>query len=200
VKNPSPAIALLAATLLLGGCGSSTDSAASGGSSSSSAASSSASGSASAAASSSASTSTAGPALCRTADLKVSLGAGEGAAGSTYFPLVIKNVSSKPCHTGGFGGVSLVFKPQGSPIGAPADRTQQGSAKPIVLQPGQTASATIQLTDAQNFSTAKCKPAEAAGFRVYPPNETHSAFVAHKTLACTSAKVHLLTLRPYQAG
>jgi hypothetical protein len=113
---------------------------------------------------------------------------------------VIKNISTRPCRTGGFGGVSLVASANGQPIGAPADRTQQGSVRRIVLQPGQVAAATIQQTNAENFSTAKCMPKPAAGFRVYPPNETHSAFVAHKTTACGSAKVHLLALRPYQAG
>jgi hypothetical protein len=200
VKNPSSTVAVLgAAILLLGGCGSSSDSTSDSSSKSSSPASSSAS-SPSAASTSSAAASSSGPAPCRTSGLKVTLGPGEGAAGSTFFPLMIKNVSTKPCRTGGFGGVSLVAKPNGKPIGSPADRTQQGSVKPIVLQRGQVATATLQLTNAENFPTSKCNPMQAAGFRVYPPNETHSAFVAHTAPACSSTKVHLLTLRPYRAG
>jgi hypothetical protein len=200
VKNPSSAVAVLgAAILLLGGCGSSSDSTSDSSSNSSSTKSSSAS-SPSAASTSSAAASPTGPGPCRTSGLKVTLGPGEGAAGSTFLPLIIKNVSTKPCRTGGFGGVSLVANPNGNPIGAPADRTQQGSVRPIVLQPGQVATATIQLTNAENFPTSKCMPVQAGGFRVYPPNETHSAFVAHKTPACSSAKVHLLTIRPYRAG
>jgi hypothetical protein len=200
VKKPSSAAALLvAAVLLLGGCGDKSESASSSGSSKRSAATSSAAGSPSASMTSpSSSASATGVGPCRTTGLAVSLGPGEGAAGSTFFPLVIKNVSSKPCRTGGFGGVSLVFKPNGDPIGAPADR--QGSARPVVLQPGQVATATLQVTSADNYPSAKCMPKQAAGFRVYPPNETKSAFVAHKTPACGSAKVHLLTLRPYRAG
>jgi Protein of unknown function (DUF4232) len=113
---------------------------------------------------------------------------------------MIKNVSTQACRTGGFGGVSLVTGPQGKPIGAPADRTEKGSARPIVLKPGQVATATLQVTNAGNYSAAKCMPKHAAGLRVYPPNETHSAFVAHGSPACASATVHLLTLRPYRAG
>jgi hypothetical protein len=104
------------------------------------------------------------------------------------------------CRTGGFGGVSLVSSANGQPIGAPADRTQKSQAKPIVLKPGQVATATLQVTSADNYPSSKCMPKKAAGFRVYPPNETKSAFVAHQTPACGSAKVHLLTLRPYRAG
>jgi uncharacterized protein DUF4232 len=199
VKNPSSAVVVAAAILLLAGCGSSSGSTSGDSSKSSSSAGSSGS-SPSAASTSSAAASPTGPAPCRTSGLKVTLGPGEGAAGSTFFPLMIKNVSTKPCRTGGFGGVSLVSKPNGTPIGAPADRTQQGSVKPIVLHQGQVATATIQLTNAENFPAAKCQPKQATGFRVYPPNETHSAFVAHRSPACASAKVHLLTLRPYRAG
>lgn len=192
---------LAAAMLLLGGCGSSSDSTSDSGSKgSSSPSSSAASPSSGASSTSSAAASPAGPAPCRTSALKISLGAGEGAAGSTFFPLVVKNVSTKPCRTGGFGGVSLVASADGKPIGAPADRTQQGSVTRIVLHPGQVAAATLQQTNAENFPKSKCMPKPATGFRVYPPNETHSAFVAHKTTACASTKVHLLALRPYQAG
>jgi hypothetical protein len=200
VKNPSSAVLVVgAAILLLGGCGSSSGSTSDDSSKSSSSASSSAS-SPSAASTSSPAASPSGPGPCRTSGLEVTLGPGEGAAGSTFLPLVIKNVSTMPCRTGGFGGVSLVSEPNGKPIGAPADRTQLGSVKPIVLRQGQVATATIQLTNAENYPTSKCRPAKAAGFRVYPPNETHSAFVAHKALACASPKVHLLTIRPYRAG
>ena len=206
MKYPSPRLALLAAALLvvLAGCGSKSDSTSgdtSGDASSdSSASSSSAAASPSDTSSSSASASPSGPAPCRTSGLKVTLGPGEGAAGSTFFALHLKNISGKPCRTGGFGGVSLVAAPQGSPIGAPADRSQPGTVKQIVLGPGARATATLQMVTAENFSKSKCMPKPATGFRVYPPNETHSAFVANAATACASSSVHLLTLRPYQAG
>jgi predicted small lipoprotein YifL len=151
-------------------------------------------------ASASASSSPSVPAACRTADLRVSLGPGEGAAGSTYYPVRLKNTSGHPCRTGGFGGVSLAAGATGKPIGAPADRTKQSQAKPLVLESGQRAHATLQVANAQNFPTGKCHPVQAQGFRVYPPNETHPAFVKHPTTGCQNAKVHLLTLTPYQAG
>jgi hypothetical protein len=142
----------------------------------------------------------AGPAGCTTADLSVTLGPGEGAAGSTYYPVTMTNKGSQACRTGGFGGVSLVDSPRAEPIGAPADRTQQGDVVAITLQPGQAATATLQVSEAGNYSKTKCQPVDATALRVYPPNETHAAYVKLPATvsACANAKVHLLTLRPYQ--
>jgi hypothetical protein len=130
----------------------------------------------------------------------VSLGRGEGAAGSTFYAIQLTNLSRQACRIQGFGGVSLVAKPAGDPIGAPADRTQRADAKPVVLQPGGHAEATLQVNDADNVSRATCKPVQAAGLRVYPPDETRSAFVRQPMTACSSREVHLLSLRPYQAA
>jgi predicted small lipoprotein YifL len=151
---------------------------------------------------SSSASSSAGPSVpppCRTADLRVTLGPGEGAAGSTYYPVRLKNTSGHPCRTGGFGGVSLVASATGKPIGAPADRTKRGQAKPLVLGSGQRAESTLRVVNAENFPAGKCHPMQAKGFRVYPPNETHSAFVEQPSTACRSDQVHLLSLTPYKA-
>jgi predicted small lipoprotein YifL len=137
---------------------------------------------------------------CRTADLRVTLGPGDGAAGSVYYPLRLTNTSGHACRTGGFGGVSLVSTAAGQPIGAPADRTQSGNAKPLVLRPGAHAEAALRVVNAESYPPGKCHPAQATGLRIYPPNETHSTFVKHRTTACSSATVHLLSLTPYKAG
>lgn len=146
------------------------------------------------------STSSSAPPRCVLGDLKVTLGPSEGAAGSTFIPLRITNTSTHPCRTRGFGGVSLVDSPRAEPLGAPADRSRKSDVKPVVLQPGKRATATVQQANAENFSQAKCHPIPATGFRVYPPDETHAAYVPHRATACGSPAVHLLTLTPYQAG
>jgi hypothetical protein len=138
-----------------------------------------------------------GPAGCTTADLEVSLSDGEGAAGSTFYAVRLTNSSGSPCRTGGFGGVSLVGA-GGRQIGAPADRTAKETATRITLRPGQAAEATLQVVTAENFPAGRCRPARAKGFRVYPPDETHSVFLAQSTTACRNARVHLLSLKPYQ--
>jgi hypothetical protein len=138
---------------------------------------------------------------CRTAHLRFRLLPGEGAAGSTYFTIRMTNAAAdQPCRTRGFGGVSLVTAPHGQPIGAPADRTQAGTARPLVLQPGEHADATLREVNAENYPSAKCHPTPATGLRVYPPDETRSAYVAHTTTACAATAVHLLSLTPYATG
>ena len=208
VRNPTRLTRLTlaaVAALSLTGCSSSSDNGADGGSADHTPASvsSAAAPTSSAAAeqpSTSASSSPAGPAACTTADLSVKVGAGEGAAGSTYYPVTLTNKSNQPCRTGGYGGISLVDSPRAEPIGAPADRTQKGDVVPITLTPGHAAQATLQVGDAGNYDTSRCQPTRAIALRVYPPNETHAAYVRlpAPTSACANPKVHLLTLRPYQ--
>jgi hypothetical protein len=139
-----------------------------------------------------------GPARCTTKDLRVSLTGGEGAAGSTYYELTLTNTSGHPCRTGGFGGVSLVGDGNGTQIGAPADRTEPGKVRAITLRPDGRATATLRVTNAENYSPSKCDPAPAEGFRIYPPNETHATYVARGSTGCRNDTVHLLTLTPYQ--
>jgi hypothetical protein len=139
-----------------------------------------------------------GPARCTTKDLRVALMGGEGAAGSTYYELTLTNTSDQACRTGGFGGVSLVGDGSGTQIGAPADRTEPGKVRAITLQPDGRATATLRVTNAENYSPSKCDPAPAEGFRIYPPNETHAAYVAQGSTGCRNDTVHLLTLTPYQ--
>jgi Protein of unknown function (DUF4232) len=137
------------------------------------------------------------PARCATPGLQVSLSAGEGAAGSTFYALRLRNTTRRPCRTGGFGGVSFVHSATGAPIGAPADRVRRGAAKPLTLRPGARAEATLQQVNAENYPARRCHPVAAQGLRVYPPNETRSLYIAHRATACRSAAVHLLSLAPY---
>jgi hypothetical protein len=143
---------------------------------------------------------TAAPAVpaCRTGDLDVGVRGGDGAMGSRYFYVVLTNRSGHACRTGGYGGVSMVGAGNGTQIGAPADRDSSVKPVAITLQPGDRARARLQVAEAGNYSAAKCDPATAQGFRVYPPNETHSAYVAEPVDGCRSATVHLMTLQPYR--
>jgi len=138
-----------------------------------------------------------GPASCGVGDLRFRLSGGEGAAGSTYSTLRMTNTSGAACRTGGYGGVSLVASRSGAPIGAPADRVEPGQRARFDLAPGASAEATLRETDAGNYPRARCRPAQAHGLRVYPPDETRWVFVPHPTTACSSPRVHLLELAPY---
>src|SRR5579863_6807945 len=65
-----------------------------------------------------------GPAECTTADLKVTRGQSNGAAGTIYYNIDFTNASSSSCFVQGYPGVSLVSagSGSGSQIGADAKR------------------------------------------------------------------------------
>ncbi|MEO5708931.1 MAG: DUF4232 domain-containing protein [Nocardioidaceae bacterium] len=144
------------------------------------------------------SASVSGTSRCTVDDLKVRLSPGEGAAGSTFFLVRLTNTTGLTCRSGGFGGVSLVGGGDGRQIGAPADRVEKPKLRVVTLKPGASAEAKLQLTEAANYPATKCRPVQAQGFRVYPPNQTKSAFVRHPATACRNNAVHLLRLSPYQ--
>lgn len=137
------------------------------------------------------------PARCLSTQLEGSIqpGAG-GAAGTVYQKIALKNVSQAPCLLEGFAGVSLTDGPQGEPIGAPADRDASVAVVPIVLQPGQSGAADFGLHQAGNYQG--CTVVEAAGYRVYPPEDYGSLFIPAPARACSNADIHLLTLRAFQ--
>ena len=108
----------------------------------------------------------------------------------------LKNVSQTPCLLQGFAGLSLTAGPEGAPIGAPADRDPAAPVVPIVLAPGQSGAADFGLAQAANY--ANCTVVEAAGLRVYPPEDYGSLFIPAPLTACSNEDIHLLTLRAFQ--
>ncbi|RSM63998.1 DUF4232 domain-containing protein [Kibdelosporangium aridum] len=121
--------------------------------------------------------------LCKSANLKLSVGDGDAAAGTVYRNLVFTNVSSAPCTIQGFPGVSYVTGDNGQQVGEPAVRVGSKGAA-IKLAPGQSAVAPVGFTQVANYDPAVCKPTEVRGLRVYPPQETASMFVALAGTGC----------------
>ncbi|MFC0115876.1 DUF4232 domain-containing protein [Kibdelosporangium aridum] len=121
--------------------------------------------------------------LCKSANLKLSVRGGEGAAGTIYRDLVFTNASSAPCTIQGFPGVSYVTGDNGQQVGEPAVRVGTKGAA-IKLAPGQSAVAPVGFTQIQNYDPAVCKPTEVRGLRVYPPQETASMFVPLAGTGC----------------
>lgn len=139
----------------------------------------------------------AGPTTCRTSDLKVTLGQGEGAAGSQYRPLRITNNGSTACSLFGFPGVSMVDA-AGKQVGKPADRSGSQASGRVVMKPGQQEQVTLRIVNADNYGNGQCHRTGAAGIRVYPPGERHSVVVAVKGLeGCASSDVQIMTVTSY---
>ncbi|MFE4194492.1 DUF4232 domain-containing protein [Paenarthrobacter sp. NPDC056912] len=140
----------------------------------------------------------AAPALCTAASLTAATDStGGGAAGSVYEKLVLTNSGTTPCILEGFAGVSLTADANGAPIGEPATRETTTPVTKIELAPGKAAWAEIRYTQAGNYGD--CTKVPAAGFRIYPPNDTASLFVAEAHDACSNAGIKLLTVTAFQA-
>lgn len=114
---------------------------------------------------------------CRSAALKLSLGQSDGTAGTVYTALKFTNVSASNCVLAGFPGVSYVAIGNGKQIGAPAVRDGAMGSQ-VMLKPGDVASTVVGMVDVGVFDPNSCRPTPVAGFRVYPPDETASMFVA----------------------
>lgn len=138
--------------------------------------------------------------LCKSADLRLSLGRGDAGAGTHWRPLRFTNAGDSPCVIQGFPGVSFVADDDGHQVGAAAYRDgKKGPA--ITLQPGETAHAPVGFTQIHNFPAAECKPTAVRGLRVYPPQETASMFLEQKGTGCANADINgyqlkVQTIRP----
>jgi hypothetical protein len=120
---------------------------------------------------------------CKSPDLKVEVGQGEGTAGTVFRPLVFTNVSSKPCTIQGFPGVSYVTGDNGRQVGPAAVREGTKGAA-ITLAPGAKAQAPVGFTQVANYDPAVCRPTAIRGLRIYPPHETASVFVPMEGTGC----------------
>jgi hypothetical protein len=142
---------------------------------------------------------TGGTAECKPANLKLSLGAGDAAAGHVFQALRFTNVSKVSCVIVGFPGVSYVTGDSGAQVGRPAEREGAKGAQ-ITLHPGQVASTILTQTDIGVFDTATCKPTSTRGFRVYPPDSTASMFIAQTGRGCAgnppSPQLRVQTIKP----
>jgi len=139
----------------------------------------------------------AGPALCKAATLSAATDAtGGGAAGSVYMKLNLTNTGSAPCLLKGYPGVSLTANADGEPIGAPAARDETTPVADVLLAPGQTGSSVLRYTQAANYSD--CTLVNAAGYRIYPPEDTASLFLPQPTSACSNANITLLSVGAFQ--
>jgi hypothetical protein len=138
---------------------------------------------------------------CATSALHVAVpaGAGNAAAGSSYYPVQFANTSSSPCTLYGYPGVSFVTAVGGSQIGIPATRNPALAARLVTLSPGQTVHAELQVADAQNYPPADCHLVTAHWLKVYPPNQTAPVYVTFTAQTCSKPKT-ILSVQTVQTG
>jgi hypothetical protein len=122
---------------------------------------------------------------CATRNLVVWLDTnGDATAGSVHYELELTNLSTASCSLRGYPGVSAVDL-GGRQLGTPAARNRRFAVRTIVLGPGRTASAALQIADTDVYSAKTCSATMAAGLRVYPPNQTASKTAPYPFRACS---------------
>jgi hypothetical protein len=141
-----------------------------------------------------------GPPACATSALRVSLGQGNGAAGSVYYPIIFANASGSSCSLYGFPGVSFVTSRRGSQVGAAALEDAAYPRRLVVLRPGASASALLRVTQAADYPPNRCDPVTARWLRVFPPNQYAPLYIRLSSQACARASVHTLFVRVVMAG
>jgi uncharacterized protein DUF4232 len=143
-----------------------------------------------------------GLAECKAGNLKLSLGAGDGAgAGSVYPAVQFTNVSKISCVLAGFPGISYVGGNDGHQVGAAATRTG-GIGSQITLRPGAMAAAVVKEANTGNFDATDCQPVGVRGFRVYAPDDTTAMFLpfSGEKTACANTRDGQLSVETVKSG
>jgi hypothetical protein len=125
---------------------------------------------------------------CHTGGLKARTGGVESKAGVLYLSLVFTNKSSQKCSLTGYPTVSWIGAKTGRTVNKPF-APDTGAATPVVLEPGAQAHATLAYHQPDETDPARCKPVTVKGYRVVPPQESTSIFVAGSTVACSSTGI-----------
>jgi hypothetical protein len=141
----------------------------------------------------------AGPGPCRSSALKVTLGPGNSAAGTSQYPIRFTNISGSACTLYGFPGVSFTGETYAVQVGPAAQRNHASPEALVTLAPGAVASALITVKDANAFPAA-CGQTTASGVLVYPPNMTTSVGLPFNGMTCASGKFRVLTVAAVVAG
>jgi hypothetical protein len=112
------------------------------------------------------------PAGCLTRYLNGSIGLTQGTAGAVEIEVVFKNLNNVPCTLYGFPGVAQAAGTPVTDIGQPSTENPTTARELVTLQPGGYANATLQISDAGNYSASVCNPVPATWLAVIPPNQT----------------------------
>ncbi|MGO1948025.1 MAG: DUF4232 domain-containing protein, partial [Mycobacteriaceae bacterium] len=135
---------------------------------------------------------------CTIDQLQTSVGDQQGAAGSVLVNVDLTNGSDSDCTVDGYPGVALVGEDD-QPIGAPATREQSGDVTPVDLAPGESATAAVKISRAENYDENECGPLPATGLQVIPPDETSSSVAGLEGVTgCSNENVELLSVQPLQ--
>ena len=128
---------------------------------------------------------------CHTGDLKLTLGKRGGSTNTKFQPLYFTNIAHHACTLHGYPGVSWVAGNNGHQVGDAFNRDAFNPKVTVTLTPGEVAYAILATHDVGMFPAGQCKPVSVRGYRVYPPDETKSIFVAGAAKACSAKGINV---------
>lgn len=136
-------------------------------------------------------------ARCATGQLALSLGPPNGAAGTSYYPLRLRNTARVVCALAGLPVVRALRAPTGPPVGPPARRLSLPDYAPtIALAPGATVATALGVGNVGNYPSASCAPTGARALSVELPGVRLVARVSLRVCA----KVASLSVRGWVPG
>lgn len=125
------------------------------------------------------STTAAGPGRCRTSQLQARLLPRQGAAGTSFLPIELRNVSRTACTLGGYAGVTLQNQGGASLTGDPArdpDLPPGATTAPVRVEPGRSAQFVLAFGNIEPPDGPPCPG--VSRIAVTPPDETDPLVVA----------------------
>jgi Domain of unknown function (DUF4232) len=134
---------------------------------------------------------------CKTPGLALRINGHDADAGHIFYTLTFVNRAGHACTLTGYPGVSAVDS-RGHQLGIAASRTRSVVHR-VTLRSGAAAFAVLRVAVAGNYPRATCRPAPAAGVRVYPPNETAAKVVHVRFTSCSRALPVYLSVKPVAA-
>ncbi len=136
---------------------------------------------------------------CQTASLRLTVGRGDGAAGTIYWPLRFTNTSGSACTLYGYPGAVFVKAPHGAQIGAPADRRGPAPAQ-VTLRPGATAHATLAVSDVTIGNNCMGRQTQVHWVQVYPPDQYTALYGRLNMLGCTDKSLVVMHVTTVTSG
>ena len=124
------------------------------------------------------------------------------AAGTSYIPIDFTNTSGARCRLAGYPAVSAAAGAAGRPVGARAAADRRVRAVAVILPPGGSAHAWLQVLDAMNVPASRCHPVVARWITVRLPGQRGPRYLAHRFPACAAALhgIAMLVIQPFQPG
>jgi hypothetical protein len=120
---------------------------------------------------------------CTFAHLATRIAAVEGAAGSQYVTLRFTNIGNSTCTVYGHPGVSLYKGADRRQVGLTAQKANDTNLT-VKLRKGQSADAVLRIANALNYPKSTCRPKQANGLRIIPPQHYSSVYLPFPVWTC----------------